>query len=68
MDDRYGSRARRQVRNSMSMALDSLTEVTRVLDQLGADATVIMTRDEESQFDAKVADLRSFCLRIAARF
>ena len=68
MDDRYGTGARRQVRNSMAAALDSLTEVTRTLDQLEADSSLIMTREEESQFDAKVADLRAFCLRVVARF
>jgi hypothetical protein len=52
----------------MAAALDSLTEVTRTLDQLEADSSLIMTREEESQFDAKVADLRAFCLRVVARF
>ena len=52
----------------MSVALDSLSEVTKVLDQLDADSSLIMTRDEESQFDAKVAELRAFCLRVVARF
>lgn len=68
MDDRYGTASRRQVRNSLAIALDSLSEVTRVLDRLEADSTLVMTREEESQFDAKVADLRAFCLRVVARF
>jgi len=67
VEDRYGTRARRQLRDSMAVAIDSLLDARIRLQSLAADLPSRIEPADHVELDLLIDKARKFGARLASR-